>query len=138
MKDTGLRNKKAEALYRVYRRGLSEGRFNSMYEAGAWCAKQPAPCYFISAKAASLLIGRLMSNVSLVDMHSTKRRLTWKLYEDYQQFLAEHPDTKLSRERIMELLVDRPAPEFYITGDYARKILRKEIRKARKRLGWYD
>ena len=138
MKDTGLHRMKAEALYSVYKKGLGIGCFNSMYEAGFWCARQPAPCFYISSKQASLLVGRILGGVSLIDLHASQRRLVWRLYEDYRTFLEENPGTPLSRERIMELLVDRPAPEFYITGDCARRILRKELRKARKRAGWYD
>jgi len=61
-----------------------------------------------------------------------------QLYDNYLKYLNEHPDNTLSRERVLELLVDEPAPEFYITGDAARKILREQIKKARRRIRWYE
>ena len=138
VKDTGLKRKKAEALYAVYRRGLDESRFDSLFGAGKWCARQPAPSFFISAKRASLLVGRILANVSLIDLNASQRRMVWQLYEDYRQYLADHPGTTLSRERIMEILVDRPAPEFYLSTDGARKMLAMEIKRRRRLKGWYD
>ena len=138
MKDTGLNRKKAEALYCTYKKGLAEGRFDSMFGAAAWCARQPAPCFYISSKRASLLVGRILAGVSLIDLNASNRRMVWQLYRDYRQFLADHPGTTLSRERIMEILVDRPAPEFYVSTDGARKILALQIKRRRRRLGWYD
>lgn len=137
MRDTGLKKKKAEALYAVYRRGLDEGRFSSLSAAGDWCSRQPAPCFYISAKRASLLLGRIFAGISLLDLSSSQRRMVWRLHDDYRRYLREHPGTTLSRERILELLVDEPAPEFYMTGDAARRVLRAEIVRQRKRKKWY-
>ncbi|MBP5388810.1 MAG: hypothetical protein J6Y27_00475 [Bacteroidales bacterium] len=136
MKDTELKRRKAEALYAVYKQGLEEGRFDSLLGAGRWCASHPAPCFFISAKQASILLGRIQSRVSLINLGSAQRRMVWQLYGDYQRYLEEHPGTRLSRERILEILVDRPAPEFFISPEGARKVLRQEINKARKKHGW--
>ena len=62
--------------------------------------------------------------------------MVWRLYKDYRKFLEEHPGTTLSRERIMEQLVDSPAPSFYMTPEAIRKALRKEIRYIRSKWGW--
>jgi hypothetical protein len=138
LRDNGLTRKKAEALYSVYKRGLKEGRFDSMFGAASWCARQPAPCFFISSKSASLLVGKMIAGSTLSECHESQRRMVRQLYADYLRFLEENPGTSLSRERIMELLVDRPAPEFYISTDGARKMLRGEMKRRRRRLGWYD
>ena len=137
MRDTGLKQKKAEALYAVYKRGLDEGRFDSLFAAGRWCARQPAPCFYISSKRASLLLGKVFAGEQLTDINASQRRMVRQLVNDYQRFLDEHPGTTLSRERILELLVDEPAPEFYMTGDAARRVLREQIKKARKKRRWY-
>lgn len=136
MKDTELKRKKAQALYSVYVKGLEEGRFDSLLGAGRWCASQPAPCFFISARQASILLGRIQSKVSLINLGSMQRKMVWCLWHRYQDYLASHPDNTLSRERVMELLVDEPAPEFFISCEGARKILRQQIRNTRKRKGW--
>ena len=136
VKDTELKRKKAEALYSVYRTGLIEGRFDSLFGAGRYCARQEAPCFFISAKQASLLMGRIFSFTSLINLNTSQRKMAWRLYADYMRYLEEHPQNTLSRERVMEILVDQPAPEFYISGDGARRILRGEIMRTRRKMGW--
>ena len=136
MRDTELKRKKAEALYSVYKKGLEEGHFASMREVARYASKHPAPCFYIEAKKASDLVGRIIRKVSLINLNSNSRKQTWQLYGMYKQYLAEHPDCKLSRERIMEILVDQPAPEFYITTDGARRLLYGELKRVRKRNGW--
>lgn len=136
MRDTELNRKKAKALYSVYKRGLEEGRFDSLSGAGRFVSRHPAPCFFISSKRASNLMGKIQSHYSLIDLNSSQRRMARRLWANYQQYLLSHPDNKLSRERVMEILVDEPAPEFYITADAARRILRGEIMSVRRKIGW--
>lgn len=136
MKDTELKRRKAGALYTVYKQGLQEGRFDSLFGAGRYCAHQPAPCFFVSPKQASLLVGRIKSYTSLINLHSSQRRMAWRLYYDYVRYREENANDTLSRERVMEILVDQPAPEFYITGDAARRMLRGEIMRTRRAMGW--
>jgi len=136
MRDTELKRKKAEALYSVYKQGLQQGRFASLYDAGRRIAREPAPCFFISPKRASLLIGRIAAKYSLINLNDSQRMMAWRLWFNYKEFLAANPDTGLSRERIMEILVDEPAPEFYISTDGARRLLFGQIKKARREHGW--
>jgi hypothetical protein len=136
MRDTELKRKKAEALYSVYKEGLQQGRYTSLYDAGRIVARSPAPCFFISAKRASLLIGRINAKISLINLHESYRRLAWRLWFNYQHYLDTHPGNNLSRERILEILVDEPAPEFYISTDGARKLLKERIENTRREKGW--
>ena len=127
MRDTRLKQMKRQALYAVYRNGLTEGRFNSMRDAGVWICTQPAPCFFVSPEFASQLVGRFLSNQSLVDLNPSTRRMARRLYMDYQEYMRYHPNNKRSRVEIMNELVDRPAPEFYMTPDAIRRALREEM-----------
>lgn len=136
MRDTELKRKKAEALYSVYKQGLQEGRFSSLYDAARTVSRSPAPCFYISAKRASILLGRIQARISLIDLNSSQRRMIWQLWRNYREYLAKHPDNTLSRERILEILVDEPAPEFYISTDGARRLLCEEIKRARRKNGW--
>ena len=136
MKDTELKREKARALYAAYRKGLSEGRFTSMRDAGEYLRLQPAPRFYIDSRQASIYVGWILNNTSLINLNSSQRRMIHRLYKDYKKYLSEHPDTPLSRERIMEELVEQPAPEYYMTADAVRKTLRKEIRYIRSQWGW--
>ena len=133
MKDTELTQRQARALYAVYVKGLEEGRFASLRDAANWVRKQPAPCFFISSKRASILVGMIQSNVSLLYQGYNTRRLAWRLFHDYKQYRKEHPDTTLPREHILEILVDQPAPEFYLSAVAVRHILAKKIKEVRER-----
>lgn len=133
MKNMELKRSRDAALYETFKRGLSNGGFATMRDAARYVCKQPAPRFFIEAEKASLLVGRIMSGVSLINMNACSRRMAWHLYRQYMEYLEAHPDNRLSRERVMEILVDRPAPEFYIEQQRARKIIYQERRKARLR-----
>lgn len=136
MRDTELKREKALALYSVYKKGLQEGRFTSLSDAARAVARANAPRFFISAKRASLLIGRINAHISLMNMRPAVRRLAWQLWFNHRAYLSEHPDNNLSRERIMEILVDEPAPEFYLDHEGARKMLHQEIKRVRRKIGW--
>ena len=133
MKDTELTQRQARDLYRVYKKGLEEGRFSSLRDASDWVRRQPAPCFYISSKRASILVGMIQSGVSLLHQGHNSRRMAWQLFHYYKDYRKEHPDTELSRERIIELIVDEPAPEFYLTSEAVRHILSAEIKKAREK-----
>lgn len=133
MKDTELKRLRDRDLYEVYRRGLEEGRFVSMRDAADYVRQQPAPQYYISSREASLQIGRIEARISLIGLNALSRRRIWRLYDNYVAFLNDNPDTELTRERILEILVDEPAPEFYIGAEMARKILQQEIAKVRQK-----
>ena len=135
MKDTELKEMRDRALYQVYLQGLEEGRFNSMREAGEYVRKQPAPQFFLSSRVASLYIGMIMQGISLLHLNSLSRRRIWTLYDRYVEWKRENASSTLSRERICEILVEEPAPEFYVTMEQARKSIWKEWKKAREK--WY-
>lgn len=136
VKDTRINQDKRKALYAIYLQGLRDGRFVSMRAAGEWIAKQPAPHFYISPESASFLVGRIINGKSLSNLHSQQRHLVRQLHHDYLEYLQSHPTTTKSRVQIMNELVDRPAPEFYMTGDAVRRALREEIAKVKKKIGW--
>ena len=136
MKDTELKREKGRALYAIYREGLEQGRFTSMRDAGNYISRQAAPRFYIDARTASLLIGKILAGVSLINLQAQQRRMIWRLYKDYKKFIADNPNSGLSRERIMDILVESPAPSFYMTPEAIRKVLRKEVQNIRSKLGW--
>lgn len=132
MKDTELREARDRAVYQVYLKGLEEGRFSSLRNAAGYICRQPAPRFFIDSRTASLLVGRIPAKISLMDLKPAGRRRVWQLYRNYQRFMDENPKCTLPRERIIEILVEEPAPEFYLTPVSIRHILQREIGKKKK------
>ncbi len=136
MKDTNLKRKRDADLYQTYLRGLEGGCFANASQAAEYVTKQPAPQFYISSREINLHIGKIQSGTSLIYLNSMSRKRVWQLYDNYLRYLSEHPDTKLSRERILEILVEEPAPEYYLSWQAARQILRREIKK--RRMKWTD
>lgn len=136
MKDSTLRSKRRQDLYALYKKGLEEGRFTSMRDAGRYLCRQPAPCFYINPEKASNLVSRMIAGKSIEEFHKTQQRRIRRLYEDYKKYLSDNPGTKMTRVNIMNILIDRPAPEFYMTPGSIRKVLREEVRVAKKKYGW--
>lgn len=132
MKDTELKRKRDRDLYATYVRCLGERGFSSTDEAADYARMQQAPQFYISARSASLTIGRIMAHCSLIGMNATSRKRIWTLYDRYKAYLADHPGCTLSREVILEEIIDGTAPEYYISFDSARRIIINERRKARR------
>ena len=130
MKDTELKRMRDRALYETYLRGLEDGAFTSLGEAIDYVLAQKAPQYFIEAKQVSCYFGMIESYVSLIALNSASRRRVWKLYDEYLKWRAANPDSTLTRERVCELLVEEPAPEFYLGPTSVRHIIQR-MRKER-------
>lgn len=134
-KNMDLKRARDRDLYLAFRKALVERGFNSMRDAARHVCSSPAPRFYIEPKRASDLVGLILANVSLINLNDSSRRMAWQLYRNYQAWVKEHPDSHLSRERIIEILVDEPAPEFYVGPQMARKIIYKERKKARAKWG---
>lgn len=135
MKDTELKRQRNRDLYLAYIDALRNCHFDSMAKAVKYVIARPAPHFYISASEASNLIGCILSGRSLCLSHLHSRRRIWYLYCEYKEYLKANPDCKLNRERILEILVDRPAPEFYLTMDRAKHIIIEEQKRVRKKIG---
>lgn len=126
MNDMTLKRKRDEAIYACYKEGLEAGAFNSWRDAGEWVSRHPAPSYFVSAKLASRLVGQILSRTALMNLNDSSRELAWNLYHRYMSYVMAHPGCKLSRERILEEIVQEPAPQFFLSAESIRKIIKAE------------
>ena len=127
-----MKRRRDKALYRVYVKGLRNGMFTSFRNAGELVRTEHAPEFFISSREASLHIGRILSFNSLSDLHPLSRVRIWELFSRYIAYLESHPGTTLTRERILDDIVEEEAPEFYVTAEMARKIIMEESRRRRE------
>lgn len=133
MKNTELKRARDRALYQAFKRLLAQGGYPTMRQAASAVCKCPAPRFFIEPEKASLLVGCIINGVSLDDRNMGTRRMASQLHALYLQWLEDNPGSRMSRERIMEIVVEMPAPEFYIGAQSARKIIYRERKKARAR-----
>lgn len=133
MKNTELKRARDRALYQAFKRLLAQGGYPTMRQAASAVCKCPAPRFFIEPEKASLLVGCIINGVSLDDRNMGTRRMASQLHALYLHWLEDNPGSRMSRERIMEIVVEMPAPEFYIGAQSARKIIYRERKKARAR-----
>ena len=133
MKNTDLKRARDLALYREFKRMLAENGFPTMRTAASAVCRRPSPRFFIEPERASLLVGCIINGISLAKHNPATQRMARQLHANYEQYLKDNPGCRLSRERIMEILVEQPAPEFYIGAQSARKIIYRERKKARAR-----
>lgn len=133
MNDMTLKRMRHEAIYACYKEGLEGGQFNSWRDAGEWVRKHPAPSYFVSAKLASRHVGYILGKTSLLFFSDSSRQMAWDLYTRYMAYKASHPGCRLSRERILEEIVTEPAPQFYLSAESIRKIIKSENDKVRRK-----
>lgn len=134
MKNTDLKQMRDQALYESYIRCLQSETLNTLSEVADFASRQPAPQYFIDSRTISLIIGMIDSRISLINLNQCSRRKAWQLYDNYLKWKSENPDSDLSRERICEILVEEPAPEFYIKKETARKIIQRICMKRKQSL----
>lgn len=136
MKDIELKSIRDRDLFLCYQKALKEKDFKNQWEAIEYVRKSPAPRFYISSKVCSLLLGKLFAGQKLEKMHPLAYRRIKHLEKLYRGIVSgEAKYQGLSRERICEMLVDTPAPEFYVSNIYATRIINKEIANHNKRIG---
>ncbi len=137
MKDTELKRKQDRDLYLCYKKCRGMFVFASEREAIDYARQQPAPQYYISARTASLLIGKISHGDELTGLHPMSYMRIMHLYERYRFYRSRNPESKLSREVVMELLVEDEAPHYYLSLERARKIIFRERRREREQIRLY-
>lgn len=138
MKDTELRQEKDRELYSLYLKGLREQHFSNMHEAADWVRSQPASKFYISSKALVNYIGAMKHGSVPPKMFSWNEKKIKILYQMYLDFIEKNPGCNLSRERICEILVEEPAPMFFICHDSCMKaILRERTRRMKEPFSRY-
>lgn len=135
MLDVELKDLRAYDLYAVYKKGLREGRFRSIRDAAEYARLQPAPRFYVSAKVAGSLISQIQSGVSLIRVNPLARERAWEIYDRYRLKVGDGTLKGVSREAVLEELLEQEAPQFYISAETARKILQEENRRIRSGLG---
>ena len=128
MKDTELKAIRDRDLFLCYQKALRECNFKNQWEAIEYVRQSPAPRFYISSKACSLLLGKLFAGHRLGKIHPLAYRRIKHLEKMYKNYVSGEAGCKgLSRERVCEVLVDTPAPEWYVSNAYATRIINKEI-----------
>lgn len=134
MRGSEIKSMRDDALYNTYRECLETCDFESLDDIAEHVATCPAPRFYIDGKALSNIIWMIENNMSLINFHELSRRRAWYLYNEYKRWIEANPNCGMGRVGICELLVNMPAPEYYIKGGTARKIIQRKCAERRKKL----
>lgn len=130
MKDTELKEARDRDLFLCYQQALRTYNFRYEAEVVDFICSCPAPRFYISSDECSNLLGRFFAGKRLERMHPLAYKRLKTLAERYKECVKGENGMKgLSRDRVCEIIVDMPAPEFYVSPDYARKIIKRQIAK---------
>lgn len=91
--------------------------------------KMPAKRFYSSTKYACMCIKAMKEGRPVIYHQEEKERMIREVWRRVQQEVKAHPDEKL--DRLVELVMDRPAPEFYLKITSAKVILCKAKQKKR-------
>lgn len=133
VKDHELKNERDRDIYLTYLFGLREGIFDDLNDAALWVQRQPAPKFYVSAKSLVNYIAARQAGKDLSRMYYWNRLKMEYLYSMYLHE-TDGRSCKIAKEILCEELVERPAPYFYISVNYVRKIIQRECKKGREKI----
>lgn len=89
----------------------------------------PAKRFYSSTKYACMCIKAMKQGKPVIYQQKEKERMIHEVFSRVQQEEIAHPDVKL--DQLIEIVMDRPAPEFYLKISSAKVIICKAKQKKR-------
>ena len=127
MRDTMLRQQRDSALFESYQMALNTHTFATQKEAVLYVLAHPAPQWFVSSEfCASVLSRWLRGKEAHYKMSKTKTRKFRALLEAYKEARQDPAYSELPLIKICEMLVERPAPEWFLGYDSALSIIAEQ------------
>lgn len=121
---------RAKDLLNVYLTYITHSKHISMTEVYQAIPNKPARRFYVSEMRATAVVGKIMQGDRLLNMHPCKREMFFEIYNRYKRIKDNFKGFPLSH--IIGIIIEQPAPKFYITSSSAKLI----VIKARKK--WYE
>lgn len=132
LKNTELRNLRNKEIYKAYKKALRVKSFSTIRDVCVYLAENAtAPKYYIEASTASILFGKLAKGDTLDNLSEGCRRRIFDLVDKYYNYRQTHDCQNMSRLRVLEIIIEQPAPEFYLSVARIRGIILEELKKER-------
>ena len=126
-RSTYLRELRDAALFDAYTKAVGEQDFSNQAEAYDYVRKHAAPRFFASAQFCESMVKKMDRGEPTGLRNPQAKRKYAELYRRYRKMLEERPE--LSVREICSIIVDQPAPEFYLN----RRITQWIVVRERKR-----
>lgn len=116
-------------LLRVYRRIISSVPHINIYEVAEEVANSPAKCFYVSETRALNMVRRMMKGEKLVRVLPLRKEMYEEIYRRVKEVRVKYPEKSL--RDVVEVVLDQPAPRFYLTKSSCLTILYRIFRKMR-------
>lgn len=140
MRDMMLRKRRDKALFLAYQKALRENEFSDQKEAVDYVRKHEAPRWFVSKEFCAAVISSWLRGKDNYKMRRNKRRKFQALYDIYLKMKGEFPYNTLNHLELCGVIVDMPAPEWFIDHQLASRIISEQINlrneEVAKKYGW--
>lgn len=127
MRDMLLRKRRDQALFRAYQDALREKDFSDQREAVEYVRKNEAPRWFVSKEFCAAVISSWLRGKEFCKMRPNKRRKFQALFEIYKNMRNEWPYNTLSHVDLCAVIVELPAPEWYLDHQMASRIITAQM-----------
>ena len=127
MRDMMLRKRRDMELFHAYQKALQEKEFSDQREAVEYVRTHEAPRWFVSKEFCAAVISSWLRGKEFCKMRPNKRRKFKALFEIYQRLKQELPYSALNHLELCGMIVEMPAPEWYIDHQLASRIITAQI-----------
>lgn len=117
-------------LLRVYRAHLASVRYVIMPDIFALVADSTASRFWVSEERAAIVVSSMLAGRPLPKMRANKREMFEEIFRRFLELRSRFPDENVSR--LVSLVVNSPAPRFYLTPRTVGEII-YHIKN-----GWYE
>lgn len=114
-------------LMRAYREQIASQRNIHLPDVLRQTVNSPSQRFWVSDTRANIIMSRLRKGDSLPEMNGNKKRMFLEIYRRVCILSEEYPDMSLSE--LTSIVVEQPAPCFYITPQSAKVIIHKIKKK---------
>ena len=127
MRDMMLRKRRDAELFRAYQNALKEKEFSDQRQAVDYVRKHEAPRWFVSKEFCAAVISSWLRGKEFCKMRSNKRRKFEALYDIYLRLRSEPAYGAFNHLELCGIIVEMPAPEWYIDHQLASRIITEQI-----------
>jgi len=127
MRDMKLRERRDRELFIAYQNALQEHDFVDQRQAVDFVRKNSAPRWFVSKEFCAAVISSWNRGKEFCKMRSNKKRKFQALFEIYNNLKGQFPYSALNHLELCGVIVDMPAPEWYIEHQLASRIINEQI-----------
>lgn len=117
------RKERDQDLLRAYKEVIARRKHIYLPDVVEEVISSPSKRFWVSEERAKIVIAEIARGKSLAHMNKTRREMYMEIYHRALLLQHSHPEKPLSR--LVEFVIEEPAPCFYLTPQSAKVILHR-------------